>query len=225
MVFTGGSQGPCLNVPVLPVLQDPRLSQNLRHDSSFGAAFSLSSSAASGTFLSSSPQSRSNVPATRKSCRRICQLQVYRGHWKAAQQESGVPRLRSTKTHTGRKTNTGIGYKLGHWPRLVCPAQASQPLLYLKVASRPESRLQDAGVQMLGVLPLPALGLPLLQGLTDGGVQLPHRPQLRPEVLQEVLQRQQPVGARQKRLRRMRGGGGGAPTWTVMTYTPAVRWP
>lgn len=66
----------------------------------------------------------------------------------------------------------------------------SQPVPYLQVASSLESRLQDGGGQVLGVLPLRGLAHLLLQGLADGGVQLVDRLQLRPEVLKEILQQQ-----------------------------------
>lgn len=59
--------------------------------------------------------------------------------------------------------------------------------MYLKVASRLDSSLQDLSREMFAVLFLFAFALLLLQRLRNGVVQLVCRLQLRPEVLQIIL--------------------------------------
>lgn len=66
--------------------------------------------------------------------------------------------------------------------------QVGGPVLYLNVSPRLDSGLQDFSGQMFRVLLLRALALLLLKRLRNGAVQLMSRLQLRPEVLQKILQ-------------------------------------
>lgn len=66
--------------------------------------------------------------------------------------------------------------------------QVGGPALYLNVPPRLDSSLQDFSGQVFGELPLRALALLLLQPLGNGAVQLMSCLQLRPEVLQKILE-------------------------------------
>lgn len=72
--------------------------------------------------------------------------------------------------------------------------QVGGSVLYLNVSSRLDSSLQDFSGQMIRVLLLRALALLLLKRLRNGAVQLMSRLQLRPEVLQKILQSKKTQG-------------------------------